>query len=81
MILDGGNCYGALCELDIKPTMTEYSGDNPTHFIWPSNLHRRHLSQGQSASQSWVKAQANSDSDCQKQAPLDTEENTGRSNF
>ncbi len=65
MILDGGNRYRALCELGIAPVMIEYTGTNPTHFILSSNLHRRHLTQGQSAaivsaSQSWVNAQAES---------------------
>jgi hypothetical protein len=67
MILDGGNRYRALCELGIEPVMIEYTGSNPTQFILSSNLLRRHLSQGQSAaivsaSQSWVKAQAESQS-------------------
>ena len=65
MILDGGNRYRALCELGIAPVMIEYTGTNPTQFILSSNLHRRHLTQGQaaaivSASQSWVNAQAES---------------------
>ncbi len=63
MILDGGNRYRALCELDIEPVMIEYTGTNPTQFILSSNLHRRHLTQGQSAaivsaSQSWITSQA-----------------------
>jgi len=62
MILDGGNRYRALCELGIAPVIIEYTGSNPTQFILSSNLHRRHLTQGQSAaivsaSQSWVNAQ------------------------
>ena len=65
MILDGGNRYRALCELGIAPVIIEYTGTNPTQFILSSNLHRRHLTQGQaaaivSASQSWVNAQAES---------------------
>ena len=79
MILDGGNRYRALCELDIEPLMTAYTGNNPTQFILSSNLHRRHLSQGQSAaivsaSQSWVKAQVNSASDLPAALPLATAE-------
>jgi hypothetical protein len=79
MILDGGNRYRALCELDIEPVMTVYTGNNPTQFILSSNLHRRHLSQGQSAaivsaSQSWVKAQVNSASDLPTALPLATAE-------
>lgn len=63
MILDGGNRYRALCELGIAPVIIEYTGSNPTQFILSSNLHRRHLTQGQSAaivsaSHSWVNAQA-----------------------
>ena len=74
MILDGGNRYRALCELDIAPVMIEYTGSNPTQFILSSNLLRRHLTQGQSAaivsaSQSWVNAQAVSQS---RDVPLDS---------
>ncbi|MGZ4980983.1 MAG: hypothetical protein ACXV8P_03275 [Methylobacter sp.] len=63
MILDGGNRYRALCELGIAPVLIEYTGSNPTQFILSSNLHRRHLTQGQSAaivsaSQSWINAQS-----------------------
>jgi hypothetical protein len=69
MILDGGNRYRALCELGIAPLIIEYTGSNPTQFILSSNLHRRHLTQGQSAaivsaSQSWVKAHV-ADNPCQ----------------
>jgi hypothetical protein len=79
MILDGGNRYRALCELDIEPLMTAYTGNNPTQFILSSNLHRRHLSQGQSAaivsaSQSWVKAQVSTASDLPTVLPLATAE-------
>ena len=79
MILDGGNRYRALCELDIEPIMTAYTGNNPTQFILSSNLHRRHLSQGQSAaivsaSQSWVKAQISRVSDLPTAMPLATAE-------
>ena len=75
MILDGGNRYRALCELGIDPVMIEYTGSNPTQFILSSNLHRRHLTQGQSAaivsaSQSWVNAHA--DSQLCSTAQLDT---------
>jgi len=61
LILDGGNRYRALCELDIEPVIIEYTGSNPAQFILSSNLHRRHLTQGQSAaivsaSQSWINA-------------------------
>lgn len=83
MILDGGNRYRALCELGIDPVMIEYTGANPTHFILSSNLHRRHLTQGQSAaivsaSQSWVKAQAASNSQLLSTAQLDTAESRAK---
>ncbi len=75
MILDGGNRYRALCELGIEPVLTEYTGSNPAQFILSSNLHRRHLTQGQSAaivsaSQSWIKTQA--DSQLRDTAQLDS---------
>ena len=77
MILDGGNRYRALCELGIDPVIIEYTGSNPTQFILSSNLHRRHLTQGQSAaivsaSQSWVNAQAADNSQLRSAAQLDT---------
>jgi len=77
MILDGGNRYRALCELGIAPVIIEYTGANPTQFILSSNLHRRHLSQGQSAaivsaSQSWVSAQAAGNAPLRDTAQLDT---------
>ncbi|MFA5924050.1 MAG: hypothetical protein WC856_22625 [Methylococcaceae bacterium] len=75
MILDGGNRYRALCELGIDPIIIEYTGSSPTQFILSSNLHRRHLTQGQSAaivsaSQSWINAQA--ESQLRSTAQLDT---------
>lgn len=77
MILDGGNRYRALCELGIAPVLIEYTGANPTQFILSSNLHRRHLTQGQSAaivsaSQSWVNAQAADNSQLGDTAQLST---------
>lgn len=77
MILDGGNRYRALCELGIAPVIIEYTGSNPTQFILSSNLHRRHLTQGQSAaivsaSQSWVNAQAAGNPQLRDAAQLDT---------
>jgi len=77
MILDGGNRYRALCELGIAPVIIEYTGSNPTQFILSSNLHRRHLTQGQSAaivsaSQSWVNAQAAGNPQLRDTAQLDT---------
>lgn len=61
MILDGGNRYRALTELGITPICEEYTGNNPVQFVLSSNLHRRHLTQGQaavivSATQDWSKA-------------------------
>ncbi|MCK9619019.1 MAG: hypothetical protein M0R47_00620 [Methylobacter sp.] len=77
MILDGGNRYRALCELGIAPVLIEYTGSNPTQFILSSNLHRRHLTQGQSAaivsaSQSWVNAQATDNSQLRDTVQLNT---------
>jgi hypothetical protein len=77
MILDGGNRYRALCELGIDPVIIEYTGSNPTQFILSSNLHRRHLTQGQSAavvsaSQSWINAQSAANSQLHTPAQLDT---------
>ena len=77
MILDGGNRYRALFELGIAPIIIEYTGSNPTQFILSSNLHRRHLTQGQSAaivsaSQSWVKAHIADNTSLQSTASLDT---------
>lgn len=61
MILDGGNRYRALTDLGITPICEEYTGNNPVQFVLSSNLHRRHLTQGQaaaivSATQDWAKA-------------------------
>jgi len=61
MILDGGNRYRALTELGIVPICEEYTGNNPVQFVLSSNLHRRHLTQGQaaaivSATQNWQNA-------------------------
>ncbi|MFI3154520.1 MAG: hypothetical protein QX199_00040 [Methylococcaceae bacterium] len=77
MILDGGNRYRALCELGIDPVIIEYSGANPAQFILSSNLHRRHLTQGQSAaivsaSLSWINAQTANSSQVSNTAQLDT---------
>jgi len=75
MILDGGNRYRALCELGIEPVMVEYQGPSPTQFILSSNLHRRHLTQGQSAaivsaSLSWINAQP--EAQTANHVPMDT---------
>lgn len=77
MILDGGNRYRALCELGMEPVVIEYTGTNPTQFILSSNLHRRHLTQGQSAaivsaSQNWANAQAEGNLQLRTVTPADT---------
>ncbi len=82
MILDGGNRYRALSELGIEPITVEYTGSNPTQFILSSNLHRRHLSQGQSAaivsaSQSWITAQADLDANEQLTSVADRAKQSG----
>jgi division protein CdvB (Snf7/Vps24/ESCRT-III family) len=61
MILDGGNRYRAMSELGIEPICQDYAGNNPVQFVLSSNLHRRHLTQGQaavivSATQNWANA-------------------------
>jgi len=61
MILDGGNRYRALTELGITPICEKYTGNSPVQFVLSSNLHRRHLTQGQaaaivSATQNWQNA-------------------------
>jgi hypothetical protein len=77
MILDGGNRFRALCELGMEPVVIEYTGTNPTQFILSSNLHRRHLTQGQSAaivsaSQNWATAQAEGNLQLRMVTPSDT---------
>lgn len=49
MILDGQNRYRACTELGIKPLFESYLGDDILDFVLAQNLHRRHLSAGQSA--------------------------------
>jgi ParB-like chromosome segregation protein Spo0J len=61
-ILDGGNRYRACVELGLEPKTTEYEGAVPVSFVLSENLHRRHLSPGQTASivsnsQDWEQAQ------------------------
>ena len=61
MILDGGNRYRAMSDLGIEPICEDYTGNNPVQFVLSSNLHRRHLTQGQaaaivSATQNWANA-------------------------
>ncbi|MHB1937630.1 MAG: ParB N-terminal domain-containing protein [Acidobacteriaceae bacterium] len=50
MILDGGNRYRACLSADVKPMFREFKGDDIAAFVLSANLHRRHLSAGQSAS-------------------------------
>lgn len=62
LILDGGNRYRACIELGIEPATVAFSGSDPVAFVLSANLHRRHLSAGQSAAivaaaQDWTTAQ------------------------
>lgn len=62
MILDGGNRYEACLAAGVKPTMTEYKGDNIVTFVMSANFHRRHMSTGQQAAivasaTDWARAQ------------------------
>lgn len=61
-ILDGQNRFRACTELGVSPRFTEFKGDNILEFVLAQNLHRRHLTPGQSATivalaQDWAKAQ------------------------
>ena len=61
-ILDGQNRYRACQDLKIKPKFIEFKGDNVLEYVLAQNLHRRHLTAGQSAAivalaQDWEKAQ------------------------
>lgn len=61
-ILDGQNRFRACQELGVSPRFTEFKGDNILEFVLAQNLHRRHLTPGQSATivalaQDWAKAQ------------------------
>lgn len=60
-ILDGQNRFRACNELGVSPRFTEFKGDNILEFVLAQNLHRRHLTPGQSATivalaQDWAKA-------------------------
>lgn len=60
-VLDGQNRLRACEELNIVPWMQEYLGDDLVEFVLAQNLHRRHLTAGQSATivalaQDWSKA-------------------------
>lgn len=62
-ILDGQNRFRACTELGVSPRFTEFKGDNILEFVLAQNLHRRHLTPGQSATivalaQDWAKAQS-----------------------
>lgn len=48
-ILDGQNRFRACTELGIKPVFEEYKRDDLVEFVLAQNLHRRHLTAGQSA--------------------------------
>ena len=62
LVLDGGNRYAACAELGIEPDFMKYGGVDITAYVLSANLHRRHLTPGQSAAivscvQNWAKAQ------------------------
>lgn len=48
-ILDGQNRLQACTDLGISPVFQEYEGDDLVEFVLAQNLHRRHLTAGQSA--------------------------------
>ena len=48
-ILDGRNRYRACRELGIEATTKAWNGTDPLNFVLSTNLHRRHLTQGQRA--------------------------------
>jgi len=48
-VLDGQNRLRACEELEIAPVFQEYQADDLVDFVLAQNLHRRHLSAGQSA--------------------------------
>ena len=48
-VLDGQNRLRACEELNVVPWMQEYLGDDLVEFVLAQNLHRRHLTAGQSA--------------------------------
>lgn len=48
-VLDGQNRLRACEELGIDPVFQEYEGDDLVEFVLAQNLHRRHLTAGQSA--------------------------------
>lgn len=63
MILDGGNRYRACIAAGVDPVFDEFGGKNPVTFVLSANLHRRHLTAGQSAAivsaaQDWARANA-----------------------
>ena len=80
MILDGGNRYEACLAAGVKPTMTEYKGENLVTYVMSANFHRRHLSHGQQAAivasaTDWANAQTHGGdrkSDQAEGPPLDT---------
>ncbi len=62
MILDGGNRYRACIETGTPFHTLEYNGSDPVGYVLSANLHRRHLSPGQSAAivssaVNWAEAQ------------------------
>lgn len=70
-ILDGQNRFRACTELGVSPRFTEFKGDNVLEFVLAQNLHRRHLTPGQSATivalaQDWSKAHSVGNSNWEK---------------
>lgn len=62
MILDGGNRAAACAAAGVEPRYAEFAGSNIVSFVLSANLHRRHLTPGQSAAivasaQAWAEAQ------------------------
>lgn len=48
-VLDGWHRYSACLHAEVKPTLTEYAGDDPAAFVLSLNLHRRNLTASQRA--------------------------------
>ena len=70
-ILDGQNRFRACQELGVSPRFTEFKGENILEFVLAQNLHRRHLTPGQSATivalaQDWSKAHSVGNSNWEK---------------
>jgi len=46
-VIDGRHRLVACADLGIKPTFTDYTGDDPAGFVVSANVHRRHMTPGQ----------------------------------